>query len=256
LDGTVNWSWATTLIPLWICNALVLPYLVHKNMKPIKINLNTSEETPLVGKAGEKTMAEEAMESANCFIHTTRNLALLAYLTSQIFVVLRLDHVVEWHWLLVFIPYYVASVLSCEGFDLIQSLLIAAKMDGMLNSTWLLTLMPSWVGLAIFLVFLPLQTYWAFKASPDDDDDVEPKSRVFRFFLALGVFFSLVFLSSPIFIAIYRLDYAAFSTFYIALPFFVLVGVAIVAGLASVFLMTPEPTTSTIYVHAAADDEC
>ncbi|OQR82512.1 hypothetical protein ACHHYP_15923 [Achlya hypogyna] len=256
LDHDVTWSWATTLIPLWICNALVLPYLVAKNMAPVQLDSAVTEETPLVaGSENGKTMAEEAMESANCFVHTTRNLALIAYLTAQIFVVLRLDGVVTWQWLIVFIPYYVASILSCEGFDLIQALLIAAKMDGMLDASWSMVLMPSWIGLAVFLIFLPVQTYWAFKASPDDDETVEPKSRVFRFFIAFGLFLGLVFLSSPIFVAIYRLDYATFSTFYIALPFFVLVGIAILVSFASVFIMKSEPQTTTIYV-TTADNEC
>ncbi|OQS03000.1 hypothetical protein THRCLA_21268 [Thraustotheca clavata] len=246
LDGDVTWSWGTTLIPLWICDALVLPYLVIRNMAPVKHHSGANEETPLVAE-GKGEVSEDATATENCFVHTTRNIALAAYLLAQIFVVVRLDHVVDWHWLIVLIPYYVASILSCEGFDLIQALLIAGKMDGFLDESWTMTLLPSLIGIAMILVFVPLQTYWAYKPSPDDED-AEPKSRVFRFFLALGLFFALLFLVSPGAIAIYRLDYAVFSTFYIALPFFILVGVAILTGLVSVFTFTSKPQQSVIYV--------
>ncbi|OQS03003.1 hypothetical protein THRCLA_04674 [Thraustotheca clavata] len=202
VDGTVDWSWATTTIVLWIFDGLMF----------ILIVLSSCDSSN--------------KEEKNKF----SILALISHLLGQIFVVLRLDHHISWSWSTIFIPFYVENVLNSSSssfLQLLQIIFLALELDHTVTWKWEIVLIPTWIPLAFFIFLVPIGIL-VFNCISDDR-----MSALNLFGLIIGIltFFGLI---SAISVLIVIRQYYTFSTLYIALPWFILLGIIFIGGLIAV----------------------
>ncbi|OAC98861.1 hypothetical protein MUCCIDRAFT_85410 [Mucor lusitanicus CBS 277.49] len=124
VDGTIQWLWSVVFIPLWVVNALVLWATMYrmKNYDPAKneelngqFNQQQADEEDgegdehdgLLGSSPNRiSKLQHAINQYVPFIHCC------LWTLFQVFIVLRLDHVIKWKMIHVFIPFYVYELVN------------------------------------------------------------------------------------------------------------------------------------------------
>lgn len=101
VEKSIHWKWSITFIPLWVVDAVALfcgGCCIH----------SICGKTSSAAVAG-LSLPEEKRHRFEVFIF---NLSLLLFISVQINVVLKLDHVVSWSWYSVLIPWVLWEILS------------------------------------------------------------------------------------------------------------------------------------------------
>ncbi|RLN90301.1 hypothetical protein BBJ28_00021486 [Nothophytophthora sp. Chile5] len=223
VDGSISTSWAVLLAPLWVLDAVYY------------------------GGLGFSLLLSDKVY-AYC--------KTLLLLTLQIFLVLKLDGIVNWSLVKVLAPYFAYEVLNLlealvgavlghqmltndsvgagvsqtDGIEterrllvlavarkmfltllrLAQGVLIGLKVDGSLDSTtWWVVLIPVWLHVAYFFSY-PVKKY------------VNSTAK-YPLLDAICTTLVIVVFVMPLFVLALRLEDATFSSFYVVLPWLVLV---------------------------------
>lgn len=156
VDRSVSWSWAVVFIPLWIVNALALwitfyrlrHYDPKKNEEMNQANeqeeeeQEATEEDELLGASKKTTSRQHKINQFIPFI----NCCLIV--SFQIFIVLRLDKVVHWSAVSVFIPFYVYEFLNT---------IVVGKQGWITRLTWIIQV----TFILLQLVYINKSYSWA-----------------------------------------------------------------------------------------------
>ncbi|KAL7312462.1 U2-type spliceosomal complex subunit cwc23 [Mucor circinelloides] len=127
VDETIQWPWSVVFIPLWLVNALVLWATMYrmKNYDPAK-NEELNGQFNQQQRPADEEDAEAADEEDGLLGSSQKHISKLQHVINQyvpfvhcclltlfqIFIVLRLDHVIMWKMIYVFIPFYGYELLN------------------------------------------------------------------------------------------------------------------------------------------------
>ncbi|RLN94750.1 hypothetical protein BBJ28_00014396 [Nothophytophthora sp. Chile5] len=230
VDGSISTTWAILLAPLWVLDAVYYG-----------------------GLGFSLLFSDDKKHKLYAYCKT------LLLLTLQIFIVLKLDGIVNWSLVTVLTPYFAYEVLNLlealagavlghqmltndsvgagvsqtEGIKtelrllmlavarkmlltllrLAQGILIGLKVDGSLeNTSWWLVLIPVWLHVAYFFSY-PVKKYLNSKAK-------------YPLLDAICTTLVIIVFVMPLFVLVLRLEDTTFSSFYVILPWLVLVGLS------------------------------
>ncbi|KAK4509402.1 Fatty acyl-CoA elongase/Polyunsaturated fatty acid specific elongation enzyme [Mucor velutinosus] len=126
VDDTIHWPWSVVFIPLWLVNALVLWATMYR-MK----NYDPEKNEELNGHANQQQQADEDEdgerdEHDGLLGSSPKHISRLQHAINQyvpfihcclltlfqILVVLRLDYVIKWKMIYVFVPFYVYELVN------------------------------------------------------------------------------------------------------------------------------------------------
>ncbi|ETV98897.1 hypothetical protein, variant [Aphanomyces invadans] len=242
------------LLPLWIFNALWLyATCFMKGIAPVdredhfddsvdvtNVDVHTTTDTSTqteVVEVDATTTVETKPENRifNVFV-------VLMYILTEVFVCLKLEGSITWHWVALMTPYYLVALMqgNCAAFANVgQVVLIATKLDGTLSWSWNGVFFPYWIGVVVGVVLAPLGVYAATKYSMAQAsiDDEQPPSLFWPVVGAISSFVLAVATFSPFLLLMYKLNWGELATVVVFIPYFVVLTlvflVVLVAGLTS-----------------------
>ncbi|KAF0701316.1 Aste57867_8166 [Aphanomyces stellatus] len=246
-DGTTNESWAQTFNLLWIVDGFVAVWALttccayHKDSTtatttdkavatttegPDKATLEDAQdidEAAVIASIADTDDTDDQAPPPACMQFATKLMVLLT-LVSHILISLRLDGVLDWPWTYVLLPWMLGSTYGSVTNTplMLQLLLVALKLDAAIAWSWALVFVPMYAVAAVTLV-------------------VASTSMTIAGGVWLGVATTLVvlLLFAPFGILVARLvGRTAFSTIYVVVPWFVLVGVGILVAFSYVVFLT------------------
>ncbi|KAF0698807.1 Aste57867_10596 [Aphanomyces stellatus] len=255
LDAIVAWSWAQVFIPIWVFDAawLYLTYFSH-GIAPVDAEDHFDDADERIKDVHVTDIHTEDADVVAVDITTeTRpenrifNLFVVAmYILTQLFVALKLDGAINWHWAALMTPYYVTAIMQGNCIALAhvgQVVLVATKLDGTLHWGWNMVFFPYWITVAVAVVLVPMGVFAATKfalanAAADADDD-KPPSPALPCCAALTALVAALATSSPFILLMYKLNWdLSFDILYIFFPYFIVAGLVfatlLVFGLVSI----------------------
>ncbi|OQR97627.1 hypothetical protein ACHHYP_10174 [Achlya hypogyna] len=202
VDGTLHWTWTDTLFGLWAGDALLLvSYIV----------------------------AIAAAESCSNQLEAQRTLvAHLCFITTHVFVALRLDGIVDWEWSVTFVPVFVSLLFGASPVQVLQVLFLGLKLDAVVAWSWVVVFLPTWIPIVVVGVLMPISLLCS-------DNPVRVNVA-----LLLGCWGAAALLAGPPLLLVLRLQFYAFPATYVCLPWFVLYGLCVL-GTGVFFMANPAP---------------
>ncbi|CAK4654853.1 hypothetical protein LEN26_001023 [Aphanomyces euteiches] len=257
IHGDVDWTWAVTLLPLWVFDVAWL-YVTYfsvgispvdredhfddsEQIKEVRITETHTENADVV-EVDVTTETKPENRIFNVFV-------VAMYILTQVFITLKLDGSVTWQWAALMTPYYITALMqgNCAAFAHVgQVILIATKLDGTLSWGWNAVFFPYWIGVGVAVVLVPMGVYAAtkFSIANNTDDEVVPSAMwpcLAGFFALIGALATF----SPFILLMVKLNWVAdLPVVYIFLPYFIVAGVVfftlLVFGLVSLCVVPPE----------------
>ncbi|RHY71720.1 hypothetical protein DYB30_000731 [Aphanomyces astaci] len=253
VDQDIGWSWLTVFTPLWILDGIYL----------CCVGCSFFEQAPDIHQDAE----DRPSPSVRILLKLLLLLKGGLFVGFQLLVAMKLQGALpNLAMPLVFAPYFVlegfylvekiiAGVLSYSAFAaataadpsagsgqsrsnlvleisnswamsvlrLSFGVLVAFKLDHTIDTSWWITFIPVWIYIATLVV--------PHKADDHQHDDGASEASLGGLLCVLLM--TLVFMS-PFFILAYRLQSAEFSSFYVLLPWFIVVGVLLLPWLVMV----------------------
>jgi len=114
-DGVLRkrYMWAAVWAPFWLFDLLLLTASIIALAANPNADRRYHNSNESASSAGAARPADETANTAGA--KTTVFIGTLAFILLQIFIVLRLDQVIDWHWYVVFIPWYIFELCKLAG---------------------------------------------------------------------------------------------------------------------------------------------
>ncbi|KDO24107.1 hypothetical protein SPRG_10895 [Saprolegnia parasitica CBS 223.65] len=240
-DGDVDWTWAHTLIPLWILDALLFPIYFHLT------RAHDTADTVVDGDINADTTALLST-TPNTIMTKTQMLSLVFTILTQVLVTMRLDGHLAWKWSYISLPYCLVMVFDpsiTSVLQVLQAIFVAQKLDMELSWSWAVILLPTWLPAVLIVFVLPSIVFVSMMSATEEN--AQPSFvRALVAFVGLVVSLGLVF--GPQMLLVLRLAYVAFPALYIVWPWFLLYGLFVLGGLAHVIVSPAEKDVENVAV--------
>ncbi|KAF0775226.1 hypothetical protein AaE_001076, partial [Aphanomyces astaci] len=168
VDNVVSWSWWLVLLPLWVFNAVWLySTCFFKGIDPVdrEDHFDDSQDITRVQDGAtegsttdvvEVTAPVEPKPENRVYVLPCFNVFLvLMYILTEVFICLKLEGSITWHWAALMTPYYLVSLMqgNCAAFaNVAQVVLVATKLDGTLTWSWNAVFFPYWIAVVVSIV--------------------------------------------------------------------------------------------------------
>ncbi|OQR85132.1 hypothetical protein THRCLA_10775 [Thraustotheca clavata] len=239
-DKDVDWSWAVTFIPLWILDGLYVCWTGCSMAAGDEARDNDSPPIPWL----------RFLTKCVSFFH------IVLFIVLQIFVAMKLQGSVDWSCGIVLVPLYILEGLflaekiaigrrvyqavkinsengwmnvlvieigrSCL-FSILRiafEVLLALRVDQTITASWWVVFVPIWVLFVLAMIPIVKSMISQIKQQNDEGE------KMGHGMMMCALLFILVVIS-PIFVLAARLE-GSFSSIYVLLPWFVLVGCSLI----------------------------
>ncbi|RHY84227.1 hypothetical protein DYB35_002774, partial [Aphanomyces astaci] len=232
VDNVVSWSWWLVLLPLWVFNAVWLySTCFFKGIDPVdrEDHFDDSQDITRVQDGATEGSTTDVVEVTapvepkpenrvyvlpwlSVLIDLTNKVAcsfnvflVLMYILTEVFICLKLEGSITWHWAALMTPYYLVSLMqgNCAAF--------------------------ANVGQVPLGVFAAVKFSIA-NASSLDDDPQKPPSAAWPVVAAVSSLVLTVATFSPFLLLMYKLNWGDLATIVVFAPYFGVLLVACISG--------------------------
>lgn len=213
VDATIEWSWSIVFIPLWLVNALILWATIYrmKNYDPRK-----NEEIRGQFGASQSSTDEEEEEQDGLLGSSRMHMSKLQHRINQyvpfvhccllslfqIFIVLRLDHVIEWEMVYVFLPFYAYEIVNTlsngrkgwlsRGITILQMTAILLQLTYGSSLSWAVAFIPIYC-LGLYYAYKLWRQYKVFASYPQQQEAQQGQMLVMIASLVYGILAALFY---------------------------------------------------------------
>ncbi|RHZ21865.1 hypothetical protein DYB31_004718 [Aphanomyces astaci] len=232
VDNVVSWSWWLVLLPLWVFNAVWLySTCFFKGIDPVdrEDHFDDSQDVTRVQDGATEGSTTDVVEVTapvepkpenrvyvlpwlSALIPLTNKVAcsfnvflVLMYILTEVFICLKLEGSITWHWAALMTPYYLVSLMqgNCAAFANVAQ-----------------------VPLGVFAAV----KFSIANASSLDDDPQKPPSAAWPVVAALASLMLAVATFSPFLLLMYKLNWGDLATIVVFAPYFGVLLVACISG--------------------------
>ena len=212
VDSTIQWPWSVVFIPLWLVNALILWATVYriKNYDPAKNEELNGQFSAQQQQQQQEEEDDEADEQDGLLGSSQKHISKLQHRINQyvpfvhccllslfqIFIVLRLDHVINWKMIYVFLPFYCYEIVNTlsngrkgwlsRSITVVQITAILLQLTYGNNVSWAVVFIPIYC-LGLYYAYKLWKQYKIFASYPQRQEAQQGQMLVMIASLVYGI---------------------------------------------------------------------